>query len=600
MRLAVMAAAAVAACLATVTLSLKFCALTPYADHWTLVAQPYLSILDGRPLGSVIWEQDNDSRMPVPRLIYLALAWATHWDLRAENLATLFLAACIAGGFVWLMQRNAPVETKSWWLIALLGLDLIFTPHQWMNWLFGVILAYFLVIAAAIGIAVVGSTGWRFRWQFAAACALSLIGTFSFLNGWLLWGMVGLLVIREGWTSGWRHRHFIGGSLALMAIMGVTLALYFSGYVMRIDHGTGPGLGERLLTQPLEFVKFFLQCLGAPFAEGWPTPDRELRGRFQLALAPWTSGLALALFIAVLFCAWRSGWRVESKTVWPWLALSLWTLAVLAVVTIGRVGAPLSGPYQSRYIGFSIWFYLPLLVMCGLSGVRVLRCLGGILAVWMVWGYGVGNVVGYREMEKSYYQNAMQSAAVMFRKVAPEPELFRAIKPDHDDWLQMALDRFTGMGMMRPLPVKSALVSETASAMGERKVKGEIDHAGIDATGALVIEGWAVWDDSRRPVEAIAISYQAPGQPEQWLGIAQRRALKRKGSERLGVSALGGRIGWVYTRPAEVSPAGVTGDPAVIAASRLPSGPLTIRAYAVEPASSLFVALPGQTNLNIP
>lgn len=602
MRLAIVVAVAVAAWLAMVVLSLKFGALTPYADHWTLVAQPYLSVLDGRSLASVIWEQDNDSRMPIPRLIYLGLAWATHWDLRAENLTTLLLAAFIAGGFVWLMHRTDSMENWRWWLIAVLGVALIFTPHQWMNWLFGVILAYFLVIAAAIGIAVVGSTRWRFWGQFAAACALALIGTFSFLNGWLLWGMVGLLVIRRGWTDGWRRRDFLGGAAALAGILGATLWVYFSGYTPHLDHGSGPGLAERLCSQPWKFVEFFAQCLGAPFAEGWPTLDRAFRGRLQLALAPWTSAVALTLYGAVLISALRSGWRVDVKVAWPWLALSLWTLAVLAVITLGRVGVAMSGPYQSRYIAFSLWFYLALLVLCGLSRWRTVRIGSVLLAAWMAWGWGVGAIVGIREMEKSYFQNSIQSAAVMFRKVAPEPELFRAIKPDNHDWLQQALDRFTDLGMMRPPPVRSAMVSEAVrSREGARRVKGEIERGHIDAEGTFLIEGWANWDKPRRPVEAIAISWQAAGHPERWFGVAQKRSLRRKGAERQGVTALGGRIGWVYTRPANLAPgAQPSADSIPVSLATVPPGSVTFRAYAVEPRSSLVVPLAGQVTVNCP
>src|SRR3982751_6704245 len=65
----------------------------PYGDDWALLPLFEKWSSEG-PTFAPLWAQHSEHRIVIPKLIYLAFAYCTHWNLRAEMLFSLLL--CVA------------------------------------------------------------------------------------------------------------------------------------------------------------------------------------------------------------------------------------------------------------------------------------------------------------------------------------------------------------------------------------------------------------------------------------------------------------------------------------------------------------------------
>src|SRR5205814_10713804 len=128
----------------------------------------------------------NEHRIVFPKLLFLAFARFTHWNLLGEmyfSVLLCFLSAICLQCIFWKTFQF----TWRTLLVALLLNFLLFSPCQHENWLWGFQLSCFLLNFCFLGgLAALGSTlSPVVRFILTAACAI--IATFSGGNGILLW-----------------------------------------------------------------------------------------------------------------------------------------------------------------------------------------------------------------------------------------------------------------------------------------------------------------------------------------------------------------------------------------------------------------------------
>ena len=78
----------------------------PYFDQWDCEGKLFKKFWEHQLTWGDFWEQHNEHRMFFPKLIYLALAYATHWNVIAELIVT-WLCVCIVSFSVYRMYRSA-------------------------------------------------------------------------------------------------------------------------------------------------------------------------------------------------------------------------------------------------------------------------------------------------------------------------------------------------------------------------------------------------------------------------------------------------------------------------------------------------------------
>lgn len=320
------------------------------SDQWddvTVIRSSYSHLFSW----GALWAQHNENRIFFPNLIVLALSRLTHFNVQIEEfLSAAMLLAAVA--LVILTHRRRSFSTP--WLYYCPVAVLMLTLAQYGNSLWGFQMAWYLVLLAmALTLYLVDRD--RLTWlAFAAAATAAIIGSFSSLQGLLIWP-VGLLLLY--------HRRRAWPFMATWVVLAAaTTALYMHNFN---SNSAASGHGEAL-THPWLSLKFFLFAIGDVL--GVPFKFLQIGGGWIVLFGAVI--VALALVTLVLY-----GIRRDDRTGAPiGVALTCMGLLFAATVTQGRIIFGFGAASASRYTTFDILvltgIYLTLLDRPGLGPGR--------------------------------------------------------------------------------------------------------------------------------------------------------------------------------------------------------------------------------------
>lgn len=311
----------------------------PFSDEWELVP-----LLQKQAAGTLrvadVWAQHNEHRSFFPELIMLKLARLTHWDIRAEVVLNLALAAGVLALLLFLLKRTvAPVGGGLFAVAAVAFSWMAFSPRQWENWLWGWEMAWFLCNLGAVAAATI-LTQWvprRSPW-IVVACASAAAGVASFSLAAGLGTWIAFLVIFAA-RSELRRGLWLWVPAAL-----ATFALYFHRY----HSGPGGGLGYTL-RHPVQFAAYVLGYVGAPIA-----------GKLGPSIAVGL-GVCVIFVAATAYLAFRHPQELRRSIVW--VALGLYGLLDAALTASGRLYLGLVASQNSRYTTLSMLVALSALAL---------------------------------------------------------------------------------------------------------------------------------------------------------------------------------------------------------------------------------------------
>ena len=320
----------------------------PYWDQWEFV--PLLEkSYHGQLTFHDLWAQHNEHRILFPKIIMLALARLTGWNIRCELAVNLILALGIFAVFIHQVKitgRKLGIAGLHW---AIPAISLIvFSISQYQNWLWGWQLQMLLNLLAVVG-GIVLLANDAFSWRrFAAAALLGMVATYSFANGAVFWpiGLVILPVV----TAGKREKQ--PAMIAWLSVSVLTLWSYLYHYQKPEEH---PAL-NLIFKMPVEYGSFVLKYVGGICAQyaGGSTPTD---GDFALVF-----GLA-----ATLALGW-AGWMLvrkkiaDFKTLLPYFGMSLYSIGSALMTGVGRVGFGSNQAIYSRYCTMVVPLWVSLVV----------------------------------------------------------------------------------------------------------------------------------------------------------------------------------------------------------------------------------------------
>jgi hypothetical protein len=319
----------------------------PFWDQWEFVG-----LLDrahqGFPTLADLAVQHNEHRPFFPRLLMLALALPSGWNIRLELGLNLVLAALLFAVWVRLAAataRRAGLEPCPW-LVPALSLA-VFSLAQSENWTWGWQIQIFLnVLAVVLGFALLGGPPLAPA-RLAAAIACGVVASFSFSNGLLYWP-IGLAVLAA--TAPGQRPEGLRRATALV-LWTAAGALVFLGYFHGYQKPAAHPLLSLALREPGDLIAYIALYLGTPL----------LNFRAAWALGLGLAGIALfALGLARLVAA-RDTTRAAALL--PLVGLASYSLASAAVTGIGRLGLGATQAMSSRYVTIALPFWLALLVI---------------------------------------------------------------------------------------------------------------------------------------------------------------------------------------------------------------------------------------------
>ena len=158
----------------------------PVRDDWDFAAtlvrfkEHHLTLED-------LWAQHTEHRILVPRVLGIALAGFTHWNLRAEMFLSVLLAVVTFVLLAWLIRQAFGGWTRYSVALAAVSSGLLFCLSLWQNWLWGFQTAWFLPPLCLLGTLVLQRTNLPWYGRLGASLLLLSISTFSMANGMICW-----------------------------------------------------------------------------------------------------------------------------------------------------------------------------------------------------------------------------------------------------------------------------------------------------------------------------------------------------------------------------------------------------------------------------
>lgn len=395
----------------------------PYMDQWEFVLLLEKSYESGVTLGD-LWAQHSEHRLIFPRLVMLALARLSHWDIRWELAANLALGVGLFAALVGQLRATARRlgTGGTLWLVPLVSL-IVFSLSQWQNWFLGWQLTEFLnVLAVVAGCSLLAHPG-RGWGRLVAAMAMGIVATYSFGSGLAFWpvAFVGLVLVDldtgDG-SAGPAASHSRARWWVWLAASCLVVASYGYGYE---PPGYHPPMGLAF-ARPLEYTAYILTYLGGPVV-AYNGPAAAIAG---------AGGLALLVGLARLLVRRHA---VPLSALAPYLCMGLYAAAAAAMAGLGRVGFGPSQALSSRYVTIAQLLWVSNVVLAYLLASRLGRDARGTLARWgiaaamVLFGLllAVNGLYGTLKWTERYAYRVPARAELL---AGNDPELLRRLHPD--------------------------------------------------------------------------------------------------------------------------------------------------------------------------
>ena len=295
---------------------------------------------------SALWAQHNENRIFFPNLIVIVLGDATHFNVVVEEYVSAAMLIAATGLLILTHRRRHPSTPWLYYcpvailMFSLVGGNPFFGPSG--NTLWGFQMAWYLVLlslAAALFLLDRPSLTWPL---LAGAMAAAVVGSFSSLQGLLIWptGLVLLYLRRRS-----------GRIMVVWVISAIVTGVV---YFYNFDSTAGYSRPSFLFSHPFSSASFFLFSVGDNITgqeiTTTPTPAELILGTLIVVVAVWL----------VIAC----GLRRKTEGGNP-LGVSLICFGLLftATITAGRawIGYLLVGRYAMFEILLWVGCYLVLL-----------------------------------------------------------------------------------------------------------------------------------------------------------------------------------------------------------------------------------------------
>lgn len=388
----------------------------PLAEDWYTVP-----LVTGQPvdLASWLWEQNNEHRMPVARLLLVGVLKLSGGDYRAGGLLNMALLAGVAAALILFARkvRGRTDVADAFFPLTLLNfshsVDVLF-PFQ-------ITFVLSLVFVLTVGCAVfLPSSLATPRGAAVAGGALLLLPLSGFIGLAFLPAMAAYLFY-VGWCChggrhGWPRRRPVGTWLVTAAAGSMVVgAVYFIGYEHPWWNPPNPGV--------VPSVKVILKMMALGFGAA--------------SFAWWTPGAIGAVMLLSLSCGkalWR-GWQArftDTRPLGPVLFLAN-GIAFAAAVGWGRAGyAPEIG-LPLRYVSIALPAFIAAYLVWAASSSRAGLALQRGLAVTLLILLPANTAAGHRHFA-DWYRDGMTSLRADLAAGMPIEELATKHQPFLVHW----------------------------------------------------------------------------------------------------------------------------------------------------------------------
>ena len=559
-RRVVMLLLAVAPPILLIDLIARYAVDVPVGDEWALV--PLFEKWRNHQLTFAdLYHQHNEHRILISKLLFLAFAQLTHWNLRAEMFFSVALCVLTSAGTYTLLRRTLGGSQRELLLTWAAANLLLFSPVQAQNWMWGFQLHMFIPNLCFIATLVVLGADASWPKRFFGSVFLVALATFSFANALLLWPIVALVMLMRG-----ESKLRIASWLLVFALV---IALYLVGY-HRVP-APHPVRGNWL-----DYPRYFLVFIGGPVA-------RQPRGAMLAA------AVALTVFVSWFVHFVRKRGEALGAAA-PWLALGLFVIGSAALTARSRVDWRASQALESRYSTVSLYLYLALIVFAVVSARekpdhlwsgRAQRNRQIALLVVTLVLIGIGWFAGIKEMARLQRERLIGLAAVEFSRAVDTTYFLRGylrMAPGFAPSPVETIGIAERLGLLRYSIRDTAVLGALNDSSTPSIEFGRVDGLSLQEGGTVQMSGWAVLPRRGLPAPVVAVACRADNR---WVAVSlaevgvPRHDLVATHAERYRSS------GWRAT----------------VAQQTLPPRTEALSAWAIDPVSTSAVKLQGDYDI---
>jgi hypothetical protein len=401
----------------------------------------------------------------------------------------------------------------------------------------------FIISCLVFGVLICCSS-FKFKYIYSACILLAVFCSFTFSSGLTSWFILyislflsPIIVINNKWLY----------SLLWWVIFAIVLIFYFHDYSSPAD---SPGIGPAL-ESPARALLFYFCALGSPLAIGTSIPS-----------IPLAFGLGLILFVSYSFfvCLYLKNKIADSgkkfiQAIFPWLVLGLLPLINIGLTAIGRSGFGIEIALASRYgtaANLLIICVMALAMITFSSGLALQQ--SGVLKkssistnpnpfgsvfflsklAWFPTAFitlvcilqlcATFYIFPHYEMMRHLKTNA--KAATLFSEFIIDRDLLGPLwrHPTMEPFLKR-IDFMDKNGLLRPNRPKTNLINKIIDKRyfsdQELRDLGAMEGASRIDEQRVVINGWALESNGKRPADAILLTIRNPNGDDELVGFAR-------------------------------------------------------------------------------
>ena len=466
----------------------------PFWDEWGVTVQ-FKALMEGHLDFHTLILQHNESRKLFPRLVMLGLAQWDHWDIRRE-IIFIFLQICAISLLILRIMRTA---NKTPWLEAMLLLFtmnlLLFTPAQGENLLWGIQMICFFPPLLLCLVVLTNLSKLPIGLKAVINSALCFVSTFSYANGMTLWALAWPIQMNDEKRAESRARRVIA-LLLYLAVAAASFGIYFTDY--RKPEFSTPFSWS--FKHPVLLVRYVLVWIGSSLC-------RDLNG------APICGGIVvLFLLIVVPAAVYAAVQAKQVREIYPWLIIGSYAVISGGITAAGRMAYNLDQAMSSRYISFSVYLLIALIMLAWWVSKRqphrtLIGCaLAALLAVQVgPW------ITGWAEISDhpiwGSHTRRLGKTALVFQTIIPDNPNFGLLYPK----TPFMLESYASLLALHVLADDRAPV-ELAQAWSKRESEkgfGSFDRCDLtwmaSTTATLRVSGWAAIEDDQRPADYVVL-----------------------------------------------------------------------------------------------
>ncbi|MDQ6913460.1 MAG: hypothetical protein M3128_11370, partial [Verrucomicrobiota bacterium] len=433
-----------------------------------------------------LFKQENEARMVVPKLLFIASTMSGRWDVRQQMELSLVVCAATALGIYLLLHRSklSPMSCAICFLLIVL---LIFSPAQYELWLFASGLPSFMPIFFILAALLLYETRISVGAKFASSVVLAFMCSFTLPQGLLAWGLTFPFYLLGYKPVAWKR--WAGAWLFATALCA---AIYFYDY--RRPAHLPPFAPAVSLWR---YLHFFLAFLGNSLA--YADRDHPLRLSFLVG------ALFLFLFAGAMVYSLRSRKREEFvRRVLPFFALGFYSLGSAFLATLGRVGFGGDGAIASRYITFSLYLLVAVIALLAIIGSdlnqgRASRSLpiGFVPACAILIGASLGLYqacfrYSLTKLEIVSLHSRISRSAILFSRVLDTSALIQKVNYPHPPTVIARAAILDNLHLLQPALIRSAEISSLSHQEADgRSVSGWCETITPVEGDSFLVAGWA-------------------------------------------------------------------------------------------------------------